>query len=98
MKRASAKRLATTRLSKGESFWQLQTAKAQFSKVFRLAMTTGPQRVTSQGNQSVVIVKAEDFERLETLAKQPKGLAEFFAQSPLAKFRVSFGRHPARRI
>jgi prevent-host-death family protein len=95
MTRASAKPPAIRR-SKGDAFWQLQTAKAQFCKLFRLARTEGPQWVTRQANESVVILRAEDFERLEASARQTESLVEFFAQSPLAKFRISFGRHPAR--
>ena len=44
--------------------WQLQTAKAQFSEVFRRARAEGPQWVTRQNKDTVVILPAEDFERL----------------------------------
>ena len=94
MKRASPKRPPTIPRSKVKSFWHLQTAEAQFSKLFRLALTIGPQWVTRQGKESVVILSAEEFERLAAFARQPKSLVEFFAQSPLAKFRVSFDRYP----
>ena len=39
--------------------WQLQTAKAQFSEVFRRARTEGPQWVTKQDREAVVSVQAE---------------------------------------
>lgn len=39
--------------------WQVQTAKARFSEVFRLARTKGPQRITRQGRESVVMVAEE---------------------------------------
>ena len=44
--------------------WQLQTAKARFSEVFRLARSKGPQWITRQGKEAVVVLPAEEFERL----------------------------------
>lgn len=63
--------------------WQLQTAKAQFSEVFRRARTEGPQWVTRQNKEAVVILPAEEFERLSGRARQPASLVRFFAESPL---------------
>jgi antitoxin Phd len=74
--------------------WQLQTAKAQFSEVFRRARSEGPQYVTRQGKEAVVIVPAEEFERLTERARQPRSLAQFFAESPLAKAGLNFHRRP----
>ena len=62
--------------------WQLQTAKAKFSELFRKAREEGPQLVTRQGKESVVVVSAEEFERLRK--RQKKSLVQFFAESPLA--------------
>ncbi len=78
--------------SKRRKLWQLQTAKAQFSEVFRRARTEGPQWVTRQDKEAVVILPAEQFEELSARSKQPKTLSEFFAQSPLAKFHVDLER------
>src|SRR3977135_1661887 len=64
--------------------WQLQTAKARFSELFRRARTDGPQVVTRQGKEQVVVVPVEQFEQLTARARQPKSLAKFFAESPLA--------------
>ncbi len=64
--------------------WQLQEAKARFSEVFRLARECGPQRVTKHGRTAVVVLPAEDYDRLSR-ARTPQGsLARFFADSPLA--------------
>src|SRR3954470_19249022 len=65
----------------GES-WQIQTAKARFSEVFRRARTEGPQRITRQGKDGVVMVAEEQYERLVGKAHQPKNLVQFFRQSP----------------
>ena len=68
--------------------WQLQTAKAKFSELFRRARTEGPQWVTRQGKEAVVVIPAEEFERLQARARQPQSLARFFAESPFAKFGI----------
>jgi prevent-host-death family protein len=72
--------------------WQLQTAKAQFSEVFRRARAEGPQWVTRQGKEAVVILPAEDFERLTRRSRQPENLVDFFARSPLAQVELNLDR------
>ena len=72
--------------------WQLQTAKAQFSELFRRARSEGPQYVTRLGKEAVVVVPAEEFERLTERARQPLRLTQFFAQSPLAKAGLNLDR------
>jgi antitoxin Phd len=76
------------------SRWQLQTAKARFSEVFRRAFAEGPQYVTRQGKEAVVILPAEEFERLVGRDRQPRSLVKFFAESPLAEARLSLDRNP----
>ena len=44
--------------------WQLQTAKQRFSEVVERAREEGPQVVTKHGKDAVVIVSAEEYERL----------------------------------
>lgn len=88
-KATSRKAAKSERLTKNR--WQLQAAKAQFSEVFRRALSEGPQWVTKQGREAVVILPAEEFERL-TRARQPEGLVEFFAKSPLAEVDLRFDR------
>ena len=77
--------------SKAEA-WQLQTAKARFSEVFRRARAQGPQYVTRGGKEAVVIVPAEEFDRLTERASQPQSLLEFFAQSPLVGIALDLDR------
>ncbi len=74
--------------------WQLQTAKAQFSELFRRARSEGPQYVTRQGKEAVVVLPAEEFERLHERARQPRNLVKFFAQSPLAIADIDLERKP----
>lgn len=74
--------------------WQLQTAKAQFSEVFRRARERAPQIVTRQGKEAVVIVAIEEFERLSRRAAQPRSLSKFFSDSPLAESDIDLERKP----
>ena len=56
--------------------WKLEDAKARFSEVVRRARAEGPQPVTVRGRRAVVIVDAEEYERL-TARKPRQGLVEF---------------------
>lgn len=89
MKKKSTTRTATTKRA-----WQLQTAKARFSELFRKARTEGPQWVTRQGKDAVVVVAAEEFQQLKVRSKQPESLVEFFARSPLAGSNLDLERTP----
>jgi antitoxin Phd len=80
--------------------WQVQTAKAQFSEVFRRARSEGPQRITRQGKDGVVMVAEEQYALLIGKAHQPASLVEFFRQSPLAGIDLDLERNrtPERDI
>ena len=72
--------------------WQLQNAKARFSEVFRRAREEGPQLVTRQGKEGVVILPLEDFDQLVDRAKKPRSLVRFFAESPLVGLQLNLER------
>jgi antitoxin Phd len=72
--------------------WQLQAAKARFSEVFRLARTAGPQLITRQGKDGVVMMPVEQFDRLVTRSRQPKSLVQFFRDSPLVGLELDLER------
>ncbi len=77
--------------------WQLQEAKNRFSEVVRKASEEGPQTVTKHGKDSVVVLSAEDYRKLE----QPKtSLVEFFRDSPLSKIEIDLKRDksPSRQV
>lgn len=63
--------------------WQVQVAKARFSEVFRLARTEGPQRITRQGRDGVIMLAEETYMQLAARSRQPKSLVQFFRDSPL---------------
>ena len=72
--------------------WQLQTAKAQFSEVFRRARAEGPQIITRQGKEAVVVIPVEQFEGLLSQRRGRKSLSQFFRASPLAGLDLSVDR------
>ena len=72
--------------------WQLQTAKARFSEVFRLARTEGPQLITRQGKEGVVMVPVEQFDELVVRSHQPESLVQFFRESPLVGVKLDLER------
>jgi antitoxin Phd len=90
---------AASRKAAPES-WQIQSAKARFSEVFRRARTEGPQRITKQGKECVVMVAEEQYERLVGKARQPANIVDFFRQSPLMGLKLDLkrDRSPARDI
>ena len=51
------------------SDWALQDAKNRFSAVVNAAIEGTPQRVTRRGNPVVVVIAAEEYERLRYLEK-----------------------------
>ncbi len=72
--------------------WQLQTAKARFSEVFRKAQTEGPQRITRQGKEGVVMISDEQYNRLVAKSRQPKSIVKFFRESPLVGVELDLER------
>jgi prevent-host-death family protein len=74
----------------GKQDWQVQTAKAQFSEVFRRARTEGPQHITRQGKEGVMMISDEDYARLK--GKPKTSLVEFFRSSPLVGVELDLER------
>jgi prevent-host-death family protein len=72
--------------------WQVQTAKARFSELFRRARTEGPQLITKQGKEGVVMLPVEQFELLTGRARQPKSLVQLFRESPLVGVKLDLTR------
>ncbi len=78
--------------------WQIQSAKARFSEVFRKARTEGPQRITRQGKEGVVMVAEEQYARLVCKSRQPKSLVNFLRNSPLRGVNLERDPDPGRDI
>lgn len=89
---AKAKKHADTPSTGPRTRWQLQTAKARFSELFRRTRTEGPQWITKQDKEAVVMLPAEDFEALTARAKQPKSFVQFMRESPLVGSGINLER------
>ena len=75
--------------------WTVAEAKAKFSAVIDQAQSQGPQTITRNGRDTVVIVAVQEWERK---TKRSGSLAEFFATSPLrgSKLKTRRSRHRLR--
>ena len=82
-KRATTRNRGKSQKTVWKGQWQLQVAKARFSELFRRARSEGPQLITRQGKECVVMISDEHYERLVGKAHQPKNLLQFFRESPL---------------
>lgn len=49
--------------------WQLQDAKARFTKFLNAALKKGPQIVTRRGIEAAVLVPIQDWRRLQQVAR-----------------------------
>ncbi len=72
--------------------WQLQEAKNRFSEVVNRALSEGPQTVTRHGEEVVVVLSKEEYNRLK---KARTSLVEFFRQSPLVGVELELERDPS---
>ena len=61
--------------------WTLYGAKDHLSEVVRRALAHEPQLVTCNGQGAVVVVSAEEYQRLVP----PRNLVDFLQDSPLAE-------------
>lgn len=52
----------------------------------------GPQHITRQGKDGVVMIAEEQYQRLVGKSNQPSSLAKFFRESPLAGIDLDFER------
>ena len=63
--------------------WRLQDAKARLSELVRHAQRRGPQRVTLHGRDTVVVVGADEFDRMQRPVSG-RDLVAALADFPLA--------------
>src|SRR5271169_1263325 len=64
--------------------WRLQDAKARLSEVVRQAQQRGPQRVTVHGRDAVVVIRADEFDRIQRPVSG-RDIVAALAASPLAE-------------
>jgi len=73
--------------------WRLQDAKARFSELVRRVRSEGPQHVTVHGRDEVVVIAAEDFNRLKGEGTGELLIAALQA-SPSRDVDIEPGREP----
>jgi prevent-host-death family protein len=71
--------------------WSAAEAKAKFSEVMEKAQTQGPQHVTKNGKDAVVMVSATEWERR---VHTPRTMYEFLERSPLKGSKIDLERQP----
>jgi antitoxin Phd len=69
--------------------WQLQEAKSKFSQLVEKALHQGPQIVTKHGNNAVVVMAFEEYQKL---TKPKEDLVGFLRNSPLAEVELDISR------
>jgi prevent-host-death family protein len=76
--------------------WQLQDAKTHFSELVDAALEGKPQHVTRRGKSAVVVVSAEDYDRLQRGARSgAPGFIEHLLAVPKSKPSRRKGTRPA---
>lgn len=72
--------------------WSLQDAKNKFSTVVEDARRDGPQTVTRRGFPAVVVLAAEEYERLKRLDSRPgASFVEYLLSGPRADIDLAGG-------
>lgn len=79
------------------SRWRLQDAKARFSVLVHMASSEGPQHVTPHGHDAVVVVDADEFQRLKG-ARTGQLLIEALQASPHREIEVEPPRRSAMPV
>lgn len=76
--------------------WQMQEAKNKLAEVIRRAREEGPQTITVHGRESVIVVKAEDYDtpaqKPRKRGKPPKGQSLWDVLAPLRGLNIEFER------
>jgi antitoxin Phd len=76
--------------------WQLQDAKQRFSELVQTALDDGPQMVTRRGHEVVVVVAADEYQRLTGKTADFK---DFLLAGPdLEALDIRRDQTPARKI
>jgi antitoxin Phd len=77
--------------------WQLQEAKAKFSKLVNEALEDGYQTITRNGHPVVVVISQDEFEQYR---KPQDTLIDFFMEAPFPEIELDTQRDqdPGREI
>lgn len=69
--------------------WQIQEAKAHFSKLINSLELNGLQKITKQGEEVAVVMSKKEYDKL---IRPKTTLIDFFANSPLSEFDIDIER------
>ena len=76
-----------------KSTWQLQEAKNHFSEVVEEALTHGPQTVTRNGHEAVIVISAHEYRK----RSRPKNsFIALMRKSPLRGIKLDLRRERSR--
>jgi len=75
--------------------WQLQRAKAEFSKLIDMSIEKGPQTVTRHGRPTAVVMSAAEYTKLKS--REPD-FKTFLRKVPLYRLELTRSRDPGRKI
>jgi len=70
--------------------WQLQEAKAHFSRVIQEAIIHGPQEISLRGKATAIILSLKEYHKL---LKPKLSFVEFMQQSPLRGINICLKRN-----
>ena len=75
--------------------WPLQNAKARFSELVNYCLDNGPQMVTRNGREVVVLISVEEYKR--TIAPK-KSLKEFLLSAPRTELSIHRSKDTGREV
>jgi prevent-host-death family protein len=75
--------------------WPVQDAKARFSELLNACLREGPQTVTRRGQEAAVLVRIDDWRRMEAARPTLKDL--LLASEPRADLRLPPRKYRRRR-
>ena len=82
-------------MTKIRNEWQLQRAKAEFSKLVKQTLLSGPQVVTRHGVPTVVVLSIDDFTKLRSKRRSFK---DFLRDAPLSDLDLKRQRSGDRAV
>ena len=84
--------------ARDDRVWKLEDAKARFSELVRQACAEGPQRVTVRGRDSVVVISADELQRLLPPASDAMPFVAFMESLSLDGLDLTRARDTGRDV
>lgn len=69
--------------------WQLQEAKAKLSNLVKCAQNDGPQKITVNNKDAVIVISAKEYSKL---VSSKKSLVSFLRDSPIFNSNLNLER------